>query len=376
MKRVSRKSIKQGTSRYQKWILVLTLSAIVLATLRFFVLNQKANAEKTTQSKKVALKADKIIDLVLKDYHIQEEWITRRQEGIRVLVPREFRFHNFYTDLSYNLHHEKIRVSNCSENLETNTIEIKITKNNKIIKTIFLKESKNLSNIAGYAAIIIDDFGYAYTNTVKEFIFFPYPINLSIIPGLPQTDKIKNETELAQKEYLIHMPMEPLNENVHDHGFTIMTDQTPGIIRLRVRSACSQLPNAKGMNNHQGSKATIDSRVMNIVLDELKFHGKFFIDSRTHSKSIALDVAQKIGLPALGNNLFLDVKNDKDYILAQMEKLADIAALHGKAVAIGHAKANTLKALKIAIPKLESRGIKFVPISDLISLDHLQSITR
>ncbi len=375
MKRKKRKPTTQ-TSPNNVWILSLALSAILLAILRFVVFDRETSTKNTRRLDEYSAQANTVITSVLKDYHIQEEWISIREDYVNVLIPNHFRFHNFFTDLSDSLHEHKINVLNCSENMQAGTIQVELAKNDKVIKKILLTRSNTLPNIAGYAAIIIDDFGYAYTNTVKGFIFFPYPISLSIIPGLNATDKIKKQAELAQKEYLIHMPMEPLNETINDHGYTILTDQTPGIVRLRIRSACSQLVNAVGMNNHQGSKATADSHVMKLVLEELKSHGKFFVDSRTNSQSVALLVARELDLPAAENDLFLDVEDDKDYVLSQMEKLADIAVSRGKAIAIGHAKPNTLKALKIAIPRLESRGIRFVPISTLILPYHSDSITR
>jgi len=52
-------------------------------------------------------------------------------------------------------------------------------------------------------------------------------------------------------------------------------------IRARVLAALARVPGAIGINNHQGSKATADPRVLRDVLLVVKEKGLFFLDSRT-----------------------------------------------------------------------------------------------
>jgi hypothetical protein len=215
-------------------------------------------------------------------------------------------------------------------------------------------------------AIIIDDFGYTYNETVKEFIFLKYPITLSIIPGLKASKRIARDAALAEKEYIIHLPMEPLNEKYDDHGYTIRTDLDDEVIRFRVRAACSNLPDAAGVNNHQGSKVTADQHIMNIVINELAKQGKYFIDSRTTQNSVAYHTARNHNIKTAENQLFLDARNDQDFISEQIQRLAQLAVEKGSVVAIGHVRENTLKVLERKMAELDSRGIEFVHASDIV----------
>ena len=201
---------------------------------------------------------------------------------------------------------------------------------------------------------------------MKEFILFPKRITLSIIPGLKESTQVAREAQLAQKEVLIHMPMEPLEEKYSDEGFTILTGQDPGIVRLRIRRACSVLPMSVGINNHLGSKATADVDLMRVVMSEIKTTGRFFVDSRTSPESVALSVAKSMKLRAAANQVFLDVEDDEEFISGQLKKLAELATTKGKAIAIGHVRKKTLHVLKSELPALEARGIELVFVSETL----------
>ena len=106
---------------------------------------------------------------------------------------------------------------------------------------------------------------------------------------------------------------------------------------------------------------------MQTVMNEIKKTDKYFIDSRTSSKSVALQVARNLGLPCAANQIFLDAKNDKNFIIKQFNKLGELAGKKGTAIGIGHVRPLTYEILEKMIPQLESRGIEFVFISDIIN---------
>src|SRR5690606_41144538 len=57
----------------------------------------------------------------------------------------------------------------------------------------------------------------------------------------------------------------------------------------------SDLPHVSGVNNHMGSKATADPRVVSDVLRAVKEAGLFFLDSRTTADSVVAQVARELG---------------------------------------------------------------------------------
>jgi hypothetical protein len=160
-------------------------------------------------------------------------------------------------------------------------------------------------------------------------------------------------------EVIVHMPMESTNETRGEKEYMLTTSMTSDEIESRVEEVISEFPEAEGMNNHQGSKATSDKRIMNIVGNVLKRHGKYFIDSRTTSETVAEATMRSRGVPTIRRHVFLDNEDKNNKIREQLYKLAEKAESKGLAVGIGHAKTNTLEVLKQEIPRLKEHGFKF-----------------
>lgn len=76
-----------------------------------------------------------------------------------------------------------------------------------------------------------------------------------------------------------------------------------------------ELPYCIGANNHMGSLATADKQVMTTVLEVLKRHSMFFIDSFTTSSSVAFQTAQEMLIPSIRRDIFLDAPDHSDATL-------------------------------------------------------------
>ncbi len=127
----------------------------------------------------------------------------------------------------------------------------------------------------------------------------------------------------------------------------------------------SQLPEAIGINNHQGSKATIDARTMDIVMNELHHRGLFFFDSHTNSTTAADKAAKTYGVPYVRNDLFVDNSASVSDICAMIQEGADRAKKKGTYIIIGHCRPHTAEAFRQMVPKLKAQGIEFVYLSSL-----------
>ena len=159
--------------------------------------------------------------------------------------------------------------------------------------------------------------------------------------------------------------MEPEGDQDPGPG-AISTDHDAGEIRRRVRQALQRVPHARGLSTHMGSRATADARVMQQILSELKARNLIFLDSRTAVHSVGYQLAIDMDLVALSRDIFIDEIDDKDAVAAKLWDLAGIAARAGQAVGIGHDREQTLIALQRVLPRLETRGFRFVPVSQLL----------
>lgn len=100
----------------------------------------------------------------------------------------------------------------------------------------------------------------------------------------------------------------------------------------------------------------------------------FFVDSKTTSDSVAMSVAQREGLNSIQRDIFIDHEASKSFIQKQLRKLISKAQKNGTALAIAHPKNLTLFELEQWLPVLESKGIKLVPVSELIALQQQRKI--
>ena len=223
------------------------------------------------------------------------------------------------------------------------------------------------SNQPAKLAFIIDDIG-AYEIGAMNLKKLGIPITAAI---LPDSARAHEEATLIQEyglQALIHLPMEPLNGDgqTYDQEKTINLHSTDDEIKAIIEKAKKIIPNAVGVNNHQGSLATTDRDLMNRTLKIIKENGLFFIDSRTIGNTIAYDVARSLGMKTIYKGTFLDHIKSYTHSIEQIRRLMDIALQKGEAIGIGHPNDSTLKAIRDSLPSIKSRGITIVFVSELV----------
>ncbi|TFE27518.1 divergent polysaccharide deacetylase family protein [Cohnella luojiensis] len=219
-------------------------------------------------------------------------------------------------------------------------------------------------------AVVIDDFGNGMTGT-DQMLELPIKLTVAVMPFLPTT---KQDAEAAYRkghDVIVHLPMEPIRGKRSWLGpGSITTDLTEEEIRNRVEAAIAAVPHAIGMNNHMGSKATADKRVMRIVLQVCKERGLFFLDSRTSYRTVVPRIAKEVGVITLHNDVFLDDVYTKRHVLKQIAEVKKFLSKNDQCIVIGHVGPSGLQTsgvLKKTIPELQSNA-KFVPLTQLLPL--------
>lgn len=188
---------------------------------------------------------------------------------------------------------------------------------------------------------------------------------MSVMPKERYSQAIAQEANAAGKGVMLHLPMEPM-ANIDPGRGKITTAMSDAQITAQVQDDVADMPLAKGVNNHEGSKASADPRVMKAVAAALAPDGLFFVDSRTSSASVAAQVAAAAGLRTASRDVFLDNSDTVDAVKTMLRAAAATALKTGSAIAIGHPRAATLEAIRSLIPELQRQGIAFVPAADLV----------
>ncbi len=214
------------------------------------------------------------------------------------------------------------------------------------------------------AAIVIDDLGQDMQRTVA-LLALRYPLTFSVLPHLPASRETSAAAAHAGHEVILHLPMQPMGSGINPgQGAILVGMDAPEVARI-VDSDLDFVPDARGVNNHMGSRATSDPALMAAVMKELAARHLYFIDSRTAPSTVAYDAARQAGIPAFYRSVFLDDTETVDYTLAQLRSFRALVERQGAALAIGHPHPTTITALASFLPEFESADIELVPASQL-----------
>jgi polysaccharide deacetylase 2 family uncharacterized protein YibQ len=144
-----------------------------------------------------------------------------------------------------------------------------------------------------------------------------------------------------------------------------------------LRAALDSVPGAIGLNQHEGSVASLSVPLMDLVMRELKARGMIFVDSLTIQHSVALARARANGVPGIPRDVFLDNSPDPASIRAQLAQTEEIARRYGHALAIGHPRQTTVDVLAQYLPTLAAHGFVLWPVSATLEAQlRLQMVRR
>ncbi len=216
-------------------------------------------------------------------------------------------------------------------------------------------------------AIIIDDMG-SNKRRARELINLDVPITFSFFPFSRNSRQLAQEAFEKGKEVVLHMPMEPYGFPGNDPGRgALVMSMTEEELHRQIRKNLEAIPHIKGVNNHMGSRFMEDDQRVSILMEELRKRELYFLDSRTTAKTVGYRTAKELGIKTGERDVFLDNNSyDEAEIKKNISELAKIAKAEGKAIAIGHPHASTIKSLREMIPRLRESGIEIVPLSEVI----------
>ena len=215
-------------------------------------------------------------------------------------------------------------------------------------------------------AIVFDDLGLNRPNA-RRVIALPGPLTLSFMTYADDLDAMTASARAAGHELLVHMPMEPIDDSL-DAGRNVLsvaldTDE----VRRRLEWGLGRFSGYVGINNHMGSRFTAYPSGMAVVMAELKRRGLLFLDSKTAVSSVGGRLADRLGVPFIERDIFIDnAPDDPESMRRQLGRLETLARQRGAAVGIGHPHSATIDVLASWLAGLSDRGFVLVPISALV----------
>ncbi len=216
-------------------------------------------------------------------------------------------------------------------------------------------------------SLIIDDLGPSYADG-RRVLELPGPVVVALLPGTPYARRLARDAGNADREILLHLPMQPIN-GADPGPCAVLLDMEERELRDVLDRAFAEIPGAIGLNNHMGSLITQHPGHMTWLMRALRERDPelVFVDSRTSAQSIAVLIAEEHAVPHLERDVFLDNERDEASIRRQFRRLVASARRNGSAVGIGHPYPETLDMLEQELPVLlDGQDVKLVSLRELL----------
>ncbi|PPC76210.1 hypothetical protein C4K68_16360 [Pokkaliibacter plantistimulans] len=212
--------------------------------------------------------------------------------------------------------------------------------------------------------LIIDDMGQSLERGTAA-LNLPGPMTFAFLPGTPHARELAINAKRKGHGVILHAPM------ANQHNFPLgpgglTLQQSREQLESTLNADIAEIPGVEGVNNHMGSLLTEQPQQMSWVMDTLKPHGLYFLDSRTTAKSVATAAAVKHQVPWLQRDVFLDDSQKTRDIEKQLDQALELAKKRGYAVAIGHPYPTTLEVLKRRLPEIDKAGYRQLSTTQLL----------
>ena len=226
----------------------------------------------------------------------------------------------------------------------------------------FVVKEEDIAKIA----IVIDDLGINRDKTL-DVLDIDVPMTLAFLPYAPHLDEYVKKAKEKGQDVIIHVPMEPLGDKADPGPVYLSGDMNDEEFVKAIDVIFGSFEGYVGINNHMGSKATQDKKLMKKLMKILKEKNIYFLDSKTIKNSVAAETASEYGVKNLSRDVFLDHEENIKFVENSFDKVSRIALDKGVAIAIGHPKENTINVLIKWVEKAKTSGkYKFVKLSDLL----------
>lgn len=217
-------------------------------------------------------------------------------------------------------------------------------------------------------AIVIGGLGISARDTQAAINTLPPAVTLAFVPYFAD---VQNWVTLARQkghEVLMQVPMEPYDFPDSDPGqYTLRVSAGEDANTRRLSWSLTRFTGYVGVTNMLGGRFLSESGPLEPMMTFLMRRGLLFYDNGAATRSVAGDVAARLGAP------FAQATNTIDSIQAAMEidrRLADLEAearAKGKAVGSGFRYPVTVERVTLWARGLSSRGFVLVPISAIVA---------
>lgn len=222
-------------------------------------------------------------------------------------------------------------------------------------------------------ALVLEGFGREGADSLGEAaLTLPFPFTGAVLTNGSRPRRWAEELGRANREVVAHLPMEPMNYPTRTPGRdAILVDMTRGRIKRLVKMHLGEVPHAVALLPYMGGMALQDENAMAAVSDELRDSKVAYVEVAGEPRSLGLETAAAAGVPFLRLDSRLERGSGSEAkvtqaLRVQLRDLADTARRRGFASCLARLDPELLRALRQEVPRLESQGVRIVPLSTLL----------
>jgi len=235
-----------------------------------------------------------------------------------------------------------------------------------------IRRSTRYISTTAKMAILIENFAFDTTKAALEYLAFPEPLTLSIIPSHNRAAQTAQFAEDYNKEVVLAIPMEPLPAQFSSYRSSmVMITHDRDQIRNILAKAEAAIPNFSGIINFHGNGdrgVLEDSQAMGIFLGELKRHRRhpYFVYTDDQKRSVAPRLMKAEKVPGMQIQRTINANLNTEQVRTRLSNAAAAAQQTGSILIKAQPSQAFIKVLKEDADMLKQNGIRLVYVSELV----------
>ena len=230
-----------------------------------------------------------------------------------------------------------------------------------------IQQSGRYFSTTAKMAILIENFGFEANQATVEYLSFPEPLTVALIPDRKLAAWTAQIADEYHKEIVLLLPMEQLPPQYDKYKQSmVMIHWSDEQIRGLISQAAAAVPNFSGICNFHGARVMEDSRAMKIILSEAHKRKVYFVYTDVSKKSVAPKLLSEMKIPNMQVQGTIDASHTAEQARERLRKYAIAAEKTGKILIKAQPSPAFIKTLKEEVEPLRKNGIRLVYVSELV----------
>lgn len=225
---------------------------------------------------------------------------------------------------------------------------------------------------AAKMAVLVENFGFEADRTTMEFLSFPEPLTVSLVPAQKLAAWTAQIADEYKKEIVLALPMEPLPQQFGSYRASMVkVNHGREEVRDMLAKADAAIPNFSGVSNFHGNGVRgvmEDTQAMDIILSEIKRHKRplYFVYTDDAKKSVAPERMKAVKLPGMRIERTISAGLSKEQMRERLSDAAAAAQKTGSVIVKAQPSEAFILILKEETETLRRNGVQLVYLSDLV----------